>query len=145
MVKKRNSHVRKSHGGRKTRCVAKQRRSTKQRRTSSNKKAHFKCILLKLRKLKSPQRLQALRLANSSFIREFCSHVKKLRYAKLSPGITKKLKRHNRILRKLIHKKSSVSVKRKILSQRGGGFFLPLLAAIIPSIAGSIAGKIFGK
>lgn len=139
MVKKRNYRVAK------TRRARKQRRSTNQRRTGSSKKAHFKRILLKLRKLKGPQRLQALRLANNSFIHEFCSHVKKLRHAKLSPAMSKKLKQHNKILRKLIHQKSSINVKRKILSQRGGGFFLPLLAAIIPSIAGSIAGKIFGK
>lgn len=105
-----------------------------------NKCAHFKNILTKLKKLKGAQRVQALQLANSAFLREFCSHVKKLRHVKLSPSTAKKLKRHSKILRKLIHKNSSINVKRKILTQRGGGILLPLIGALIPTIAAGLFG-----
>ena len=131
MAKKRQSRVRKMQ----------RKRTTKRRHSTSKKCANFKAILLKLKKLKRPQQVQALRLANGSFIRKFCSHVQKLRHIKLSPAVLKNVKRHKKILRKLIHKKSSINVKRKILTQRGGGFFLPILAAV----AGSIASSIFRK
>lgn len=119
----------------------KQRRKGKTRRSNSQKRGHFRQILMKVKKLKSPQRLQALRLANSKFIREFCSHVRKLRHAKLSQTKMKKLKRHSKILRKLANNKSSIKVKRQILSQKGSGFIFPLLASLIPSVIGSIVGR----
>ena len=135
MTKKRQSRVRKMQHARK------QSHTIKQHRTASKRCANFKAILLKLKKLKRPHQVQALRLANGNFIRKFCSHVQKLRHAKLSPTVLKNVKRHNKILRKLIHKKSSINDKRKILTQHGGGFFIPLLAAV----AGSIASSIFRK
>lgn len=122
--------------------MRKQRRHVAKKRTSVNRKhAHFKIVLLKLKKLKAPQRVKALRMSNATFIRELCQHVRKLRHARLSPAFAKKLKRHSKVLRKLIHKKSSINVKRKLLTQRGGGILLPLIGALIPSIAAGLFGR----
>lgn len=118
------------------------RRRNHQRVTKHNRKcSNFKLILSKLRKLKRPQQVQAIRLANDSFIREFCSHVKKLRYAKMPMVTANKLKRRSKALQILINKKSAIQRKRKILTQRGGGIIAPLIAAFLPTIIGAITSR----
>ena len=89
----------------------------------------FSTIIKRLQKLKPSQRQQAIEIANDKFIRDFAAHVKKLRTAKsLKPGLQKKLKKHCVALRKLTNKKTTIKMKRKLLSQRGG--LLPLALAM---------------
>ena len=109
------------------------------------KNAQFKAVLTKLKSMKGPQRVQALRMVNGKFIRELCKHTRTLRNAKLSPALSKNLRRHGKQLRKLLHKKSSINVRRKLLTQQRGGFLAPLLTAIIPSLVGGLASKLFQR
>ena len=93
-------------------------------------------------------------MANNGFIRQMCTHVKKLRYKKLTGKQVKSLKRHAPKLRTLANSKVSLTKKRKLLSQRGG--FLSVLAPILMSTIGPaiqgiasgarmIANQIMGK
>ena len=100
-------------------------------------RSNFSSALCQLKRLKGNQQRQAMSMANDSFIRQFCSRVKKLKHAKLSPKLERKLRRHRKKLRMLASTKTSISKKRKSLSQRGGLF--PLLLAALPAL-GSIAG-----
>ena len=101
----------------------------------------FSDAFCQLKKLKGKQQGQAMSMANDSFIRQFCSRVKKLKYAKLPPKLESKLRRHRKKLRMLTNSKTSISKKRKALSQRGGAF-LSLLAAALP-ILGPLLGHAF--
>ena len=122
------------------RRTATKRRRIRRRQKRSNK---FGGTLLRLKKLKAPQRRQAMEIANDKFIRDFTAQIKKLRTVnKLRPTLRKKLKRHTKLLRKMTNNKTSLKVKRKMLAQRGG--FLPLLLAALPAI-GSIAGGILSR
>lgn len=117
------------------------KRSKRCRKKKCNSK--FSTILCRLKKLNPTQRHQAIEIANDKFIRDFTTQVKKLRCARgLRPSLQKKLKRHGKALRKLTNKKTSIKMKRKMLSQRGG--FLPLILAALPAI-GSIIGGIVSR
>ena len=116
---------------------------TKRRRKTKRHDSKFSTTLLRLKRLNASQRHQAMKIANNKFIRDFTTEVKKLRQVKgLRPSLQKKLKRHSKALRKLTNKKTSIKMKRKILSQRGG--FLPLILAALPAI-GSIVGGILSR
>ena len=117
----------------------KRQRVSKRRTTSSSK---FRRAVMRLRSLKRNQQSQAIGMANDSFIRQMCSQIKKLRYKKLKGRNTKALKRHSKTLRKLVNSKTSISSKRKILSQRGGIF--PLLTPILMAAAGPALGGLAG-
>ena len=78
-------------------------------------------------------------MANNTFIRQFCTRVRKLKHAKLTPKLEGKLRRHKAKLRMLSNGKTAIKRKRAVLSQRGG--FLPLLMAAIPAIA-SVVGSL---
>jgi len=120
-----------------------QRKSKTRRRRANKHGSKFSTTLLRLKKLKAPQRHEAMKIANDKFIRDFTTHIKKLRQAKgIRPSLQKKLKRHSKALRMLTNKKTSIKMKRNILSQRGG--FLPLLLAALPAI-GSIVGGIISR
>jgi len=56
---------------------------------------------------------------------------------KLTPCQKRKLRKHRVHLRKLADKRVSLTSKRKIIVQRGG-FLLPLLGAVLPTIASLI-------
>jgi len=56
---------------------------------------------------------------------------------KLTPCQKKKLRKHRVHLRKLADKRVSISSKKKAIVQRGG-FLLPLLGAVLPTIASLI-------
>ena len=89
---------------------------------------------MRLKKLKPHHQCQAMRMANNSFIRQMCTHVKKLRYKKLKVKQAQALKRHASKLRSLSNPRVSIASKRKIMSQRGG--FLSLLAPVLMSTIG---------
>ena len=73
-------------------------------------------------------------MANNGFIRQMCTHIKKLRHKKLSGKHVKVLKRHAPKLRQLASSKVPLAKKRRLLSQRGG--FLSMLAPVLMSTIG---------
>ena len=116
----------------------------KKSRAKKSSRSNFSNALCQLKRLKGNQQRQAMSMANDTFIRQFCSSVKKLKYAKLPPKLESKLRRYRKKLRMLTNSKTSLSKKRKTLSQRGGGPFLSLLAASLP-VLGPIVGDAFNK
>jgi len=53
---------------------------------------------------------------------------------KLSGCVTRKLRKHKAVLRKVADKRVPISGKKKLIVQRGG-FLLPLLSAVLPALA----------
>jgi len=53
---------------------------------------------------------------------------------------TRKLHKHKLALRKLVDKQAPLSAKKRLIVQRGG-FLLPLLAAVLPTLDSIIAAK----
>ena len=104
------------------------RRSKKTIPRRPNKTA-FANAVRKLSRLRAPQRVQAMKLANNNFVRQFCQNVNQLRHARLPPHVEKKLQQSSTKLRKLVSRKTSLKSKRDMLAQRGGflGFLLPIL------------------
>lgn len=122
--------------------MARTKRSAPKRRTKSTpkrrskkttpkrpKKTAFANAVRKLSRLRAPQRVQAMKLANNNFVRQFCQNVNQLRHARLPPHVEKKLQQSSTKLRKLVSRKTSLKSKRDMLAQRGGflGFLLPIL------------------
>ena len=52
---------------------------------------------------------------------------------KLSGCVTRKLRKHKAVLRKVADKRVPISGKKKLIVQRGG-FLLPLLSAVLPAL-----------
>ena len=84
-------------------------RKDRKRGSSSNNK--FSHALQQLRKLNPSQKSQAIGMANGQFIRQMCSHVKKLGYAHVSPKKAKTMKRHTAKLRLISNNKTYISKK----------------------------------
>lgn len=105
--------------------------------------ATFSKALQHLKRMKRGSQSTALSSANSKFIHQFCNHVKKLKFAKVSPTLRKRLKRQRKHIHKLISSKTSMKSKRSMLSKQKGGF-LPLLLAALPAL-GSIAGGLLSR
>ena len=112
-----------------------QRKTSKRRqhRRSSN----FSVALKRLKKLKPNEQRQAIHMANDKFIRKLCNELKVLKHAKLPPKRKKALQKHKKKLRQLINARTSVSKRRHILTQKGGGILKGILSAI--PIVGTIA------
>ena len=106
------------------------------RKTSRQGKSHFIQSLLRLKKLNKNDRTKAISMANNHFIRQLCQHVKKLKRAKVSAKAKKNLKKHRKSLRSLINKRTSMTKRRQLLTQRGGGILDSILSSI--PIVGSI-------
>ena len=97
---------------------------------AKKKNSHFIQTLHRLKKLKKNDRCRAISMANDHFIRQLCQHVKKLKRVKLSSRAKKNLWKHRKSLRSLINKRTSMSKRRHILSQRGGGIIDSILSSI---------------
>lgn len=114
--------------------MARKRSSQKKtRKRSSQKKTRtskFMRAISRLKKLKPNEQSQAMSLANDSFIRQFCGQVKKMKHANLSTKQRKVLKSHRKNLQSLVNKRTGISKKRNILSQRGGGIIKNILHSI---------------
>ena len=108
-----------------------QKRASRKRASKKRGKNAFTNALRKLTSLQPPQRAQAMKVANNTFVRQFCQKVKSLRRARLPPSLQKRLTRNSKHLRKLVSSKTSIASKRNMLSQQRGGFLLSLLAPII--------------
>ena len=120
-------------------------RKTKTRRVkkSTKKLTKFQTALIRLRKLPRGKQQHAISMANNKFINQFCSNVKRLKYAKLNAGQQKLVRKQRRNLQALVRKRTSIQRKRRILSQRGG--FLPFLLPLITSIVAPAVGAAIGK
>lgn len=98
-------------------------------------------VLRALRHLNKTERIKILRSGHKQLIRCICDCV--LNILKGNVAVTdkqkQKLKRHQKILRKLGTEQGNWSDKKKIIVQSGGGFILPLLAPLI----GTLFAKIF--
>ena len=116
------------------------KRTSVKRRKKTQSGTKFAKTIHQLKKLPQRNRLQALQLANDSFIREFCNHVKRLKHKSLTPKQLKFIRAHKAKLRKLVNTRTSVQAKRRLLSQKGG--FLGLLP-LVASVAAPLIGKLF--
>ena len=123
-----------------------QKRSKKQicRRKKNCKSNKMMMALQKLRRMKPNVQREAMRRSNDAFIRSLCSCLKKLRHTRVSPKLRKRMQRHKKYLQKFLRKNTSISTKRKMLSQRGGLGFLPLIFAAAPAI-GSLLGNLISR
>ena len=110
------------------------------RRKKTQSATKFAKTIQQLKKLPQRNRLQAIQLANDSFIREFCNHVKRLKHSSLTPKQHRFIRAHKAKLRKLVNTRTSVQAKRRLLSQKGG--FLGLLP-LVASVAAPLIGKLF--
>lgn len=125
--------------------MAKRKRNSKQRRKRKRGqcKSSFTKALQHLKRMKRGKRSIALASSNDKFIRQFCSQVKRLKFAKVSPSLRKRMKKHRKKIHKLISSKTNMKSKRAMLSNQKGGI-LPLLLAALPAL-GSIAGGLLGR
>lgn len=121
------------------------KRSKKMRGTRKRKlivKKKFVMAIKRLSKLSPNIQRAAIAQANSKFIKDVSSVMKKLRKRPDLVTMThrKRLQKHRVRLQKLIHPKTSIQKKREILTHRGGIFplLIPLIAAGIGA-AGSVA------
>ena len=106
-------------------------------------KNSFHHTVNRLKKLSRGAQVQAMSVANNRFIRDFVTHVKRLRHQKLSPKQQKVIQRHKLKLRKLVNRRTKLSSKRHLLSQKGG--FLPALIPLIAAAAGPVVAAIVGQ
>ena len=115
------------------------RRSTRRRAPAkrSASSVNFRTAMGRLRRLKPHHQCQAMKLANNDFIKQMCTHIRKLRHKR---GLNHKqvdgLRRHAPKLRTLANTKVSLKKKRNLLSQRGG--FLPMIAPLLMSVAAPV-------
>ena len=117
------------------------KKSTKSRRKST-KSTRMMVALQKLKRMNPSHQRQAIKLSNDAFIRTLCNDVKKMRTKPLPPALSRRMKKHRKHLQKLIHKNTSISTKRNMLSQRGGFAIFPLIMAALPAIGSMIGNAI---
>ena len=127
----------------KRRNIKRRRTNKRKRNTSRRKSSSFCATLKKIKKLTPSQRIQAMKLANNKFINDMSRQVKKLRRARVSPKMRKRLSHQSKNLRKFANPKTTLSAKRHMLTQQRGGF-LPLLLAALPAL-GSIIGGVVSR
>lgn len=110
-----------------TRRKATHKPSRRQRRGMTSS---FILALKRLKKLKASERSQAMNMANATFIRQFCEQLRKLKRAKLSPTNRKIFQQNKKLLQQLANKRTTLSKRRRMLSQSGGGILKSILSAI---------------
>ena len=98
---------------------------------AQKKNSDFIQTLHRLKKLKKKDRCRAISMANDHFIRQLCQHVKKLRCAKLSTKAKKELWKYRKTFRALANKRTSMSKRRKLLTQHGGNKHLDKFLSIL--------------
>ena len=98
----------------------------------------FKNAMKRLRRMKAAKQRAAAVDASNAFIRDishFMSQIRK-RPDLVNASHRRTLKRLSRQLRKLVHAKTPLHIKRSILSQKGG--IIPALIPIITAIIGTV-------
>ena len=101
-------------------------------------------------KMKGNQRCHALNKASNKFITDISQTLSKARripIQRIHPSLRKQIHSRRKALRAVVNRKTSIKRKRKLLTQKGGllPLAIPLLKMIVPTLAGSIFGKIVGK
>ena len=117
-----------------------QRRKKTNKSRKSNKSNRVIIALQKLKRMRPNHQREAIKLSNDTFIRALCSDIKKLRNKPIPPSLKARLKKQRKHLQKFVRKNTSITAKRKMLSQRGG--FLPLVIAALPAIGAMIGNAI---
>ena len=110
--------------------MARRKTARKASRRGKAMSSSFILAVKRLKKLKASERSQAMSMANATFIRQFCEQLKKLRHAKLAPKKRKILQKNKKLLQQLVNKRTSLSKRRRILTQSGGGFLKNILSYI---------------
>ena len=123
--------------------------SSKRKKQMKKKASHklffskrFKKAVTRLKHMSPVKQKNAIANASNAFIRDISTTVKKIRNqaSLVKPHHRKILRRHKKILRKLINPKVSLAKKRLILmkNQKGGiaPFLIPIIAAIISAVGG---------
>lgn len=97
-------------------------------------------VLRALRHLKKGQRVKILQSAHKQLIKCICECVFNILKGNiaLSTNEKRKLKKHQKVLRRIGTEQGTWSNKKKIIVQSGGGFLLPLLAPLIGTLFGQI-------
>lgn len=108
----------------------KTKRSKRSKRTNMSARSNFYKALRRLKSLKTNEQQQAMNMANAKFIRQFCNQLKKLKRIKLPHKKKQALRKHRAQLRRLTNAKTSLSKRRRILTQRGGGILKTILSMI---------------
>jgi len=109
------------------------RRKTKAKRSKQRRSRHssnFSNAIRRLKKLKANDQREDIKMANDTFIRQFCKELKLLRRVKLSPKKRQALKKHKKQLQRLINARTSTTKRRHILTQKGGGILKSILSSI---------------
>lgn len=104
------------------------RQRRKKKKVSSH--SNFSHALRRLKKLKANDQQEAMKMANASFIRQFCKVLKKLKRTKLSSKNRRALQKYRKQLRQLTNAKATISKQRRLLTQQGGGIIKSILSAI---------------
>ena len=86
----------------------------------------------------------AIKAASDNAIKTICNaalNVQRNKRVKLTPAHRSLFAQHDTAIQKLVSKKIALPKKRKLLTQRGGAFWIPaLIAAAISSIGSSLFG-----
>ena len=107
--------------------MARGKKAASHRRRGKRAHSNFATALQRLKKLKAAEQKQAMRMANNTFIRQFCKQLKTLKHAKLTAKSKKALRRHRKQLRQLVSSRTGMSKRRRMLSQGGGGLLKTIL------------------
>lgn len=100
-------------------------------------KRKFANAMLRMRKMKRAKQRTLVEGASNEFIRDVSGFIKRVRHRPdLVKGSHRKvLRRHKKKLQRLIHAKTPIKKKRRILLQKGG--IIPALIPIICAIIGA--------
>ena len=109
--------------------MARRKKASRRQRKKKTIRSNFANALRRLKSLKASEQRQAMNMANNSFIRQFCKKLKTMKHAKLPHKSKRVLQKYKKQLRQLMRAKS-MSKRRHILTQKGGGFLKDLLLAV---------------
>lgn len=140
-VKHRRKYKRKSARKVSRGIRRKYKRKTTRKGSRIRVKRKFNNAMRRLHRLKGAQQRVLVKGASNEFIRDVSGFLKKIRgksHLVKSARHRNTLKRHRKKLQKLVHAKTPLDKKRKILLQRGG--IAPLLIPIIVAIIGAGGG-----
>ena len=110
--------------------MVRQKTRRRRRKQRGKKVSNFSNALRRLKKLKASDQQEAMKMANATFIRQFCQVLRKLKHTRLSAKKRRALQKYKRELRQLVGAKTSISKRRHLLSQKGGGILKSILSAI---------------
>jgi hypothetical protein len=104
-------------------------------------------IFQALPQLNKQQLKAVLRNSSPAFVKAVCEISLNLLKSNLplTPCQHKKFKKHKKLIRSLATRGDSLDRKKRLINQKGGFAFLPLLAPLLASAIGGVIGKAVGK